>query len=1186
VVVAARHTSAQTIQGRGIPRQSYYAHLESLNAGDYKLALDGFKDELRSGIRTAQSRWIDSICFYTMVGESYYKLGQYGDALDSYTAALSVYLAFPNWMVQVQYPPRPDLQSAPRQAVPWGRTQRNTKVGRFGAMLIQQGQPITEDRLRKGGVITPPQLLSIDVAEIVRCTCLSMKRRAELLGPLARHDQLTGQVLAALQRRPGVPNHWSQSWIDAQLGFAQVAAGNGGEAIARLQQSLSAGAGVDHPTTPLALLQIGRITLETGKLDEAFRFFEEATYSAADHDDVQTMEEAFRYATIVYCLRSPKNPFAALEPAAVWAGKKRRNGELQTSLTVLAAESNAVVGNTPLAAELIAAAKRMVNRRAMAIGEIGARLNLIASLTSYQAGNVAAGDEFLNAAIKIANSHSPWVFQLALTSSQLAAGKLSERNAVTIFERLANDPTANDWNIRPLECLTLLSTARHGVYEQWFEASRDVETALEVADLARRHRFYSALPFGGRLLALRWVLEAPPESIDEAAKLQRQDLLARYPAYEELSKRAVKLRNQLGELPIVPEKDDQELVRKQADLFDDLLKVTAAQELILRQIAVRREPSSFCFPPVRKTRDVQAALPEGTVLLNIFCTSHQTYATLLAKNRYANWKVENPQQLERKIVAMLRAMGNYDGNREIAQNQLTDDSWKPAARDVIDTFLASSKLNFGQAFDELIVVPDGILWYLPFEAVQVGDAKSPISLLSKTRVRYAPTMSLAVTSQVGRIESPKIGVVLGRLYPREDASTNDEILSKLTKAFPKTVPLAGALTAPSPVYGSLLDGLVVLDDLNNRETSRDANPLDLTVAALDRQRQAGALVNWMALPWKRTDLFVLPGFHTAAESGLKDVSHAGQDLFLTSCALLASGARTVLVSRWRTAGGATRELVRNFVQEYPFTTASEAWQRSVQLAIESPLDVAHEPRVKMISNAPAPKAGHPFFWAGYMVIDTGVSPRVEEPEPDDAPVVKLQMPENQNAQNARNAAAGKEDAAKEAAKPDEAAAKDSAPPDPGVKGDRPNDDADSAVGVKPEPNAKRAATDDSRAAEGKADAKKMPAKAAAPTDAEVVDPNFGFGPQPAMKEDAGAGSAAKSAASKSGLGKMQLDRSGLKESVQGNPAEKTTKARASASERAKARADEKKAKAEKAKAEKAEKIEKAKSAKTRKDASS
>ena len=34
---------------------------------------------------------------------------------------------------------------------------------------------------------------------------------------------------------------------------------------------------MDHPITGLALLQLGKISLEAGKLDEAGRFFEEAT---------------------------------------------------------------------------------------------------------------------------------------------------------------------------------------------------------------------------------------------------------------------------------------------------------------------------------------------------------------------------------------------------------------------------------------------------------------------------------------------------------------------------------------------------------------------------------------------------------------------------------------------------------------------------------------------------------------------------------------------------------------------------------------------------------------------------------------------------------------------------------------------------------------------------------------------
>ena len=43
---------------------------------------------------------------------------------------------------------------------------------------------------------------------------------------------------------------------------------------------------------------------------------------------------------------------------------------------------------------------------------------------------------------------------------------------------------------------------------------------------------------GGRLVALRWVLEADAESLSERARLQKQDLLARYPKYAALAKQA------------------------------------------------------------------------------------------------------------------------------------------------------------------------------------------------------------------------------------------------------------------------------------------------------------------------------------------------------------------------------------------------------------------------------------------------------------------------------------------------------------------------------------------------------------------------------------------------------------------------------------------------------------------------
>ena len=63
--------------------------------------------------------------------------------------------------------------------------------------------------------------------------------------------------------------------------------------------------------------------------------------------------------------------------------------------------------------------------------------------------------------------------------------------------------------------------------------------------------------------------------------------------------------------------------------------------------------------------------------------------------------------------------------------------------------------------------------------------------------------------------------------------------------------------------------------------------------------------------------------------------------------------------------------------------AAEAWQRACLLARENPLDQAHEPRLKRSEETgDMPTADHPFFWAGYLVVDTG--PRLEKPENPEA----------------------------------------------------------------------------------------------------------------------------------------------------------------------------------------------------------
>jgi hypothetical protein len=393
---------------------------------------------------------------------------------------------------------------------------------------------------------------------------------------------------------------------------------------------------------------------------------------------------------------------------------------------------------------------------------------------------------------------------------------------------------------------------------------------------------------------------------------------------------------------------------------------------------VRRDPADIVFPPLRNTKDIQQALPEGQVLLAFFATSRHMYAFLYSREKYANWQIHSPLQLQKHMSNMLREMGNFDANHELGGNEFNKQTWRTSAARVMHLLLERSNVDLAGNFEEIVIVPDGLLWYLPFEALPVGKSERPKPLISQARVRYAPTVGLAVPVQAMHKPKPQTGVVLGKVHPRDDESLAPATLEELQGAVEGVSGLPSALSAPSSAYRILLDSLIVLDDIEPAGDVYEWSPMQL-----DRGKAGGALAHWFSLPWGGPTQLLLPGFHTAAENGArKGAAGGGNELFLTICGLMSTGARTVLISRWRTGGQTAQDLMREFAQELPHTAPAAAWQRSVQAACDTPLDPQREPRIKStaITGEP-PKAEHPLFWAGYLLADCGVLAEGQDPAP-------------------------------------------------------------------------------------------------------------------------------------------------------------------------------------------------------------
>ncbi len=954
-----------------VPSTLYYLVFPVYYAGDFADAIKGFERGGRTAIKGANGRWIDSICYHTMTGEAYYHMGNNAKSLEHHRAALQQYLQYPNWMVRVNWTPlRP---SSKNYVVPWGKPQRVVRFAQYSnRMSITLGglQPIPGSNAAFSNMRNIP----IDVPEIVRCMGVSIRRYRELSGPNTAHDPLMNTVITELSRRPVPPNTWAEPLIDVLLGLAHRAIGKDGDAQALLKRGLVASGQYDHPLTPLALLDLGHIALHDANFAEARNWFLEASYSAYGFEQggPDVVEEAMYYGFIANHLANRKEPFLPLEVVSAFAGKEKLY-HLQASTAAALAEDMALLGRTAEANTALSAARAVLFKREMQKGRMGCRFHYVQSIVAYQSGNIAAGDESLNTAIQFQrNGASTWLFQVALADTLYTTGKLSPRSAEKLFETVLRDPGRADWLVQPLESLSVLLAPNALAYEHWFEVAygrNDIDLALEIADRIRRHRFYASMAMGGRLISLRWMME-DPSNLSQEAVLARRDILLEYPAYEKLNEQARQLRAALRAEPLV--RADDTSTRQQQEQLAQVGQVSLLQEALLRQIAVRREYAPLVFPVQRTAKDIQKAMPASQTLLVFYQSSRHLYAFLLGSDRakYATWTVASPALVTKHLKDLLREMGNFDANRTVPVAEFAKEDWKATSAKLFD-LLIPSKVQLPETMEELVVVPDGTLWYLPFEALQVPDGGDRVPLISRSRVRYALTASLAVPDDRARRPSGNLAVVLGRVYPSDSDEVAQAEFDALSRVVPGAVALPRTLPAPSAIYGSLFDRLVVWSDF----PSDYAGPYAWS-PALDSGR-GGTLDDWLTLPWGGPDEVILPTFHTPAESALKSGGN-GQDIYLAAFGLMATGSRTVLLSRWRTGGQTTYDLVREFMSELPNSTAAAAWQRSVYLTMDADVHIEREPRISSTTRDTIPKADHPFFWAGYILIDTGTLPQKEE----------------------------------------------------------------------------------------------------------------------------------------------------------------------------------------------------------------
>jgi CHAT domain-containing protein/tetratricopeptide (TPR) repeat protein len=361
-----------------------------------------------------------------------------------------------------------------------------------------------------------------------------------------------------------------------------------------------------------------------------------------------------------------------------------------------------------------------------------------------------------------------------------------------------------------------------------------------------------------------------------------------------------------------------------------------------------------------RMEDARVLLDDRTLALTYAVTSDRTYLFALTRKGLALHEVAlGRTALEGRTRGFREALAARRLDVAALGRALCADLLGPVRKE-----LASSK--------RLLVVPDGPLWELPFQALKCTPSRY---LLEERAIAYAPSLTalremaarrappvkardtlLAVGDpSFGETQRRQIAGLLrdGALGPLPDAAAEVRAIERFYA--PGSSVYVGADASETRIKAEARRHRVL--HFAAHGILNDASPLySQLVLARPGAAEAddGLLEAWeimeLSLP---ADLAVL----SACETGRGRVSQ-GEGLVGLSWAFSVAGCPTTIVSQWKVDSRSTSRLMRRFHRDLADGRPTADALRAAALAVKAD-----------------PLYAHPFYWAGFVVMGPGWTTR-------------------------------------------------------------------------------------------------------------------------------------------------------------------------------------------------------------------
>jgi len=339
--------------------------------------------------------------------------------------------------------------------------------------------------------------------------------------------------------------------------------------------------------------------------------------------------------------------------------------------------------------------------------------------------------------------------------------------------------------------------------------------------------------------------------------------------------------------------------------------------------------------------DVQNQIPAGTVFLEYFISPDQLYILCIGKGLF---RAESAVITEADLTTLVNRFVRIcqeppsGGTEKVVElgKQLYKDLVGPV-EDVVDRY------------ETVVVVPFGVLYYLPFQALVKDTGGKAEYLIERKRICYATSASFADILK-GEPRGNRSLMAFGDPDGTLPAAA-EEVRSLREKIFKADATVLVSKDATKEAFLSRAKDFNILHLATHGVI--ETNPLDsyLLFAGASKESQELTLneVAGYAALREKNSLVFLSACQTAKEAGK---AGTGSELITLAEAFAMAGAPTLIATLWQVEENSTRQLALTFYDE-------------LMNKKKDKLDALRAGQISLIRSA---DYSHPFFWAPFIMI--------------------------------------------------------------------------------------------------------------------------------------------------------------------------------------------------------------------------